>query len=108
TDATILLSKKINDMQSYILGVLEEHDPENDWMVRAVLRRCVPRLLLVHCGLDKIVENTPEAYLNAMVATWIADEFVYSNGLQTSEFGFFQFMRSLEEKSEGEVTPSTM
>ncbi|EER00582.1 hypothetical protein Pmar_PMAR007269, partial [Perkinsus marinus ATCC 50983] len=55
-----------------------------------------------------IVENTPEAYLNAMVATWIADEFVYSNGLQTSEFGFFQFMRSLEEKSEGEVTPSTM
>ncbi|KAF4706704.1 hypothetical protein FOZ63_005230, partial [Perkinsus olseni] len=34
--------------------------------------------------------------------------FVYANGLQTSEFAFFQFMRSLEDESKGEVTPSTI
>lgn len=107
-DATQLLSKKINSLKEYTMKVFSEKNPENDWLVRAVLRRAIPRLLLVHCGIDKILGRVPEAYILAVCATWIANTFVYKYGLEASEFAFYQFMHSLEENAQGETTPTTM
>ncbi len=97
------VSKRINALKDYVMGVLTEPASWErlEWLVRAVLSRCIPSLLLDHCGgVQQCLERVPRPYVVAMVAAWLAKTFVYRNfGEESSEFAFYEFMRDLEGKA---------
>lgn len=91
-ELTKILSQKINSLSDYISGVLDMNSP----LARKILRRALPNILLNQCGFDAIIKRVPQNYLRAVAATWVASRYIYKNGLEASEFSFYQFMRTVE------------
>jgi len=102
TDLTRLLSLKINQMCDSI----EEHlsaamsEDERNRLVRFVLQRAVPLLIIERIGVDGILAQVPKNYVFAVVGSWIASRFVYRHGIHASEVSFFCFMRSLLDEQD--------
>jgi len=95
-EATHMLSSHINQMQDNI----KEHmvimsKEERDQLVRNVMIRAVPQILVQRMGLDKILETVPSNYVDAVVGAWVASRYVYRYGINANEVSFFFFMRSL-------------
>jgi hypothetical protein len=65
-------------------------------LARKILHRALPNILLNQCGFDNIINRVPQNYLRAVAATWVASRYIYKNGIEASEFSFYQFMRTLE------------
>mmetsp|Transcript_18850 Transcript_18850/g.37003 ORF Transcript_18850/g.37003 Transcript_18850/m.37003 type:complete len:1169 (-) Transcript_18850:196-3702(-) len=97
TDLTRLLSLKINQMCDTIEDNLTTSmtEEERGRLVRFVLRRAVPPLIIERLGVDGVLDQVPKNYIFAIVGSWIASRFVYRHGIHASEVSFFFFMRSL-------------
>ena len=91
-ELTKILSQKINSLSDYISDVLDMNSP----LARKILRRALPNILLSQCGFESIIKRVPQNYLRAVAATWVASRYIYKNGVEASEFTFYQFMRSVE------------
>lgn len=91
-ELTKIISQKINSLSDYISGVLDMSSP----LARKILHRALPNILLHKCGFDSIFNRVPQNYLRAVAATWVASRYIYKNGIEASEFSFYQFMRNLE------------
>merc|ERR1712150_116787 len=97
------LSIKINQMSDSIQDQLRSGmtEKEKSQLIRTVLQKSVPPVLLKHLGVEGILARVPENYIGAMVAAWVAAHFVYKYGISASEVSFFFFMRTLV----GEAAP---
>jgi glutamate dehydrogenase len=95
TSATVTdeVSEKINKLRDTIFTELLENPDEV--LLEKTLRRAVPPVLLAHAGYEALMTNTPRQYLLAICATHLASQYVYTVGLDASEFRFYQFMRNL-------------
>lgn len=87
------LSAKINFLTDTIFADLDEAN--DSVIIQKALRRAIPPSLLQHVGFDKIWENTPRNYLIAMVATYLASKYVYENGMDASEFKFYNYIKGI-------------
>jgi len=94
---TKTLSVKINQMCDSI----QEHfrsgmsADEKAKLIRAVLSKGVPPVLLARLGAEGVLQRVPENYVGALVGAWVASHFVYQYGMDVSEVSFFFFLRSL-------------
>ncbi|CAI6335193.1 unnamed protein product [Periconia digitata] len=59
---------------------------------QSVLGEALPNLLLEQIGLDKLMERVPDNYLRAIFGSYLASRFVYTYGINASQFAFFDFM----------------
>jgi len=105
-EATRRLSGKINQMQdsiqvNFAAAMSEE---ERDQLVRTVLAKAVPPLIIQHIGVDGVLSRVPSNYVGAIVGAWVASHFVYLHGMNASEVAFFCFMRSLLTESDNAGT----
>lgn len=108
-EATKLISGKITRMQDSIMETLKDMtDEERSVLIRTVLERAVPPLMVNHLGVSGILERVPPNYISAVVAAWIASRFVYREGVNTSEVSFFFFLRTLLDGSESSTQDATM
>lgn len=71
---------------------------ENSALRRHVLSEAMPKLLLDLVGLDKLMERIPMEYLRAIFGSYLASRFVYTYGIQPTQFAFFEFMSRYYEK----------
>jgi len=96
-EATRRLSSKINQMcdsiQENFSSVMSED--ERKQLVRTVLLRAVPPLMIQRIGIEGVLKRVPPNYVGAIVGAWVASRFVYQHGINASEVSFFSFMRSL-------------
>jgi glutamate dehydrogenase len=95
TSATVTdqVSEKINKLRDTIFAELMENPDEV--LFEKTIKRAVPPVLLAHAGYEALTTNTPRQYLLAICATHLASQYVYTVGLDASEFRFYQFMRNL-------------
>lgn len=87
-DASRKLSQEITLLQDHIAEA-----ELTDELIHAVLPLALPKLLVDHCGMDRLLARLPPAYVKATVAYWLASKYVYEHGvLRSSSFAFHSFM----------------
>jgi len=85
-----ILSNKINDLNEQLVrSVLWK----NDKLKHRVILESVPPCLIQLIGEEQFFQHVPENYLQAIFGAHLAAEFVYTYGLQTSEFAFLEFLQ---------------
>jgi hypothetical protein len=89
-ELTKIVSAKINAIQDSAMQNLDLGSPLFD----QILDLALPAMLRQHCGVAKIKQNVPGAYLKAVVGSWLASHYVYEEGVMSNEFNFFKFMQS--------------
>ncbi|CAJ1424281.1 unnamed protein product [Effrenium voratum] len=95
-DATRMVSSKITRMQDTIMDKFQDMDAlERDQLIRGVLARAIPPLILQKLGVEGILKNVPSNYISAIVGAWVASRFVYKYGISASEVSFFFFLKGL-------------
>jgi glutamate dehydrogenase len=95
-DATSRLSCQINVMTDSIHKQFSQMSEEDrDQLIRSVLVKAVPPLMIQRLGVSGIVDRVPQNYVRSIVAAWIASRYVYQHGINASEVSFFFFMNSL-------------
>jgi len=94
-DATDRLSAKINFLTDTIFSDLCAL--KDKAIIEKVLRQAIPAKFLKHVGFQQIWENTPRNYLMAIVATNLASKYVYENGMDASEFKFYNYLKGISE-----------
>jgi len=92
-ESTDRLSAKINFLTDTIFRDLSETDDEI--VIEKVLRMVIPKTLIDKVGFEGIWKNTPRNYLMAMVATNLAAKYVYDNGMEASEFKFYNYLKNI-------------
>jgi len=89
------LSAKINDLATSIRSspLLFDDLP----LRRLVLSRACPPLIVKFVGgVDELVKRVPDAYTRWIFAAFLASDYVYSCGLNTTEFTFMTYINSLK------------
>lgn len=89
TDA---VSDKINNLNDYIQKSALWQSAE---LRNVVLMKAIPKRLTEKLGLKTIIDNVPDAYLQAVFGAYLASRYVYKHGLdaEAAEFAFFEFMQ---------------
>lgn len=87
---TETVSDKINDLNDFIR---ESHLWDNVPLRKKILKEALPKSLTDLCGLGKVMERVPEAYLRATFSAHLASRYVYVMGPESHEFAFFEFMQ---------------
>jgi len=94
--ATKMISGKINHLQDGIMAQCSRMTAsDRDQLIRFVLQRAVPPVMVHHLGVEGILQRVPSNYVEAIVGAWVASRFVYSQGVDASEVSFFFFLQSL-------------
>lgn len=84
------VSDKINTLNDMIQTSSLWDKPE---LRQKVLLKALPQLLIDKVGgLDTLLQRVPESYIRAIFGAYLASRYVYSCGLNASEFAFFEFM----------------
>jgi len=65
----------------------------NEDLRNKVLRAAVPKTLQKAVTVDQLQERLPETYLRALFASYLSSRFVYSYGMDTSEFALFEYVQ---------------
>jgi len=89
------LSLKINDLATSIRSspLLFDDLP----LRKLVLSRAVPPLLVKFVGgVEQLVKRVPDAYTRWIFAAYLASDYVYSCGLNTTEFTFMTYVNELK------------
>jgi glutamate dehydrogenase len=92
-ESTDRLSGKINFLTDTIFRDLSTSGDKT--LIEKVLKQSIPPSLLNHVGFENIWKNTPRNYLIAMVATNLAAKYVYENGMDASEFKFYNYLKRI-------------
>lgn len=85
------VSRKINDITD---AVFNSDLPANTKLRENIITEYTPRPLLELIGLENILKRVPENYLNAIVASKVATNFVYKYGMESNEIDFFNYLRN--------------
>jgi hypothetical protein len=85
------VSRKINDITD---AVFNSDLPANTKLRENIIIEYTPRPLLELIGLENILKRVPENYLNAIVASKVATNFVYKYGMESNEIDFFNYLRN--------------
>jgi glutamate dehydrogenase len=93
------LSEKINEIKTFIQGSSLHSDQV---LFRYIVKTYVPATILGLVSLDDVMARVPASYLVAILAIYIASDFVYSTGLSANEFSFFQYMHKLHKLAEAD------
>ena len=91
-----LVSGKINQITDAIRVSAMAGDPE---LRRMVLLEYIPRPLVDFLGIDTVLKRVPDAYIQAIVATKMATDFVYAHGLEANEVDFANYVDGLKGKA---------
>jgi glutamate dehydrogenase len=91
THLTNSVSKKINDITD---AVFKSDLPENPKLRENIITEYTPKPLLELIGLESILKRVPENYLNAIVASKVATNFVYTYGMESNEIDFYNYLRN--------------
>ena len=86
-----LVSEKINRLND---DIFSSSLWNNVSLRERVISAAVPPTLIRQLGKDTVLSRVPSAYLQAIFGAHLAASFVYSHGLNSGEFGFFEFMQS--------------
>jgi len=98
-EATRLLSMKINQITDSVQIAMGSMPTDSkDQLVKFVLNKALPPLIVSHLGIEGLLANVPANYIAAIVGAWIGSRFVYNHGIDGSEVAFFLFMSSLVDK----------
>ncbi len=84
------ISRKINDITD---AIFHSDLPANTGLRENIITAYTPKPLLNLIGLDNILKRVPENYLNAIVATKVATNFVYKFGMESNEIDFYNYLR---------------
>jgi glutamate dehydrogenase len=95
-EATDQLSNKINFLTDTINNDLNETGDKA--VINKVLQMVIPKSLIKKVGFESIWRNTPRNYLMAMVATNLASKYVYENGMEASEFKFYNYLKGISQQ----------
>lgn len=89
---TDLISEKINRIKDAIAasGLFE-----NKVLVKRVIAKGVPPVLVEKVGVDRILKRVPEAYLKALFASGLAGHYIYKYGLDANEINFYEFLKEV-------------
>ena len=90
------VSNKINTLNDFIAA---SNLWDNKVLRRVVLAEAIPRKLQDLVGLDKLLEQTPEAYIRAIFSAYLASRYVYRFGIDANEFAFFDFMSTYTKRA---------
>ena len=85
------VSRKINDMTD---AVFNSDLPANTQLREKIIAAYTPKALLELVGLENILKRVPENYLNAIVASKVATNFVYTHGMESNEIDFYNYLRN--------------
>jgi glutamate dehydrogenase len=92
THLTNNISNRINAITD---AVVSSNLPDNPKLRRQVVGQYVPRSLRELIGTDRILKRVPQNYLRWVIASRMATNFVYQNGLETDEVAFHNYVASL-------------
>jgi len=92
TTLTNLISERINSITDAVVGSNLAKDKK---LRDKVIQAYTPKPLLELVGFEKLINRVPENYLNAIFATKVATDFVYTFGLDSTEVDFFNYLNSL-------------
>jgi glutamate dehydrogenase len=84
------VSRRINDITD---AIFNSDLPANTKLRENIITEYTPKTLLELIGLESILERVPENYLNAIVASKVATNFVYKYGMESNEIDFFNYLR---------------
>ena len=65
---------------------------------KKVLSLGMPKPLVDHVGLDKLIDRLPEQYAKSIFSSYVASRFLYSFGVRGSKVNFLQFFTSLAQR----------
>lgn len=85
------LSRKIVEIRGFIY---ESSMFEDKKFVRYVLDCYAPKTLKDAVSVDEMMKRVPENYQRAICSIWLASNYVYTKGIDSNEFDFYEFMRS--------------
>ena len=87
------LSDKINQLTK---AIAESTLYSNLELREKVMTSAIPQQLqeLVPGGLSTILSRLPENYTKAVFSTYLASRFVYTEGLRSGDFAFYEFMEA--------------
>jgi len=88
------LSTKINGLADMIGAEID--DVADMDLIRKVLRRCIPSLLLQRYGVDYVARALPRNYMHAAVAAYLAATYVYECGFGATEYAFHKFLLKIQ------------
>ncbi|MDP2915580.1 MAG: NAD-glutamate dehydrogenase [Candidatus Aminicenantes bacterium] len=89
---TDVVSEKINQIKDAIAasGLFT-----SKVLVKKVIAKGAPPVLVEKIGVDKILKRLPEAYQKALFASRLAGAYVYKHGLDADEIDFFEFIKGI-------------
>jgi glutamate dehydrogenase len=67
---------------------------DNEALRTKVLSTYCPKVLLDLAGLDNVIQRVPINYLKAIFSAFLASRFVYTYGLDTSPFAFYEYVNT--------------
>jgi glutamate dehydrogenase len=85
------VSRKINNITDAIFC---SDLPKNTKLRENIITEYTPKPLLKLIGLENILKRVPENYLNAIVASKVATNFVYKYGMESNEIDFYNYLRN--------------
>jgi glutamate dehydrogenase len=77
-----------------ILAIFNSDLPANTKPREKIITEYTPKPLLELIGLENILKRVPENYLNAIVASKVARNFVYTYGMESNEIDFYNYLRN--------------
>ena len=89
TNLTNRLSKKINDITD---AMFKSELPAQEKLREKIITEYVPRPLLDLVGVENILNRVPAPYLDAIVASKVATNYIYRHGLDSNEIDFFNYL----------------
>lgn len=89
THLTNRLSKKINDITD---AVIKSELPAQRWLREKIITEYVPKPLLDLVGAETILKRVPAPYLDAIVASKVATNYIYRHGMDSNEIDFFNYL----------------
>lgn len=90
------LSRKIVDIRSFILRSNLFDDKK---IMRYILDQYTPKTIKTVVTLDEIMTRVPESYQKAICSVWLASNYVYTYGIDSNEFDFYEFMQEHRSKA---------
>jgi len=88
------VSRKINELNDTIQA---SNLFDNTTIREIVLKAALPPTLLEKVRIEDVLKRVPENYTKAIFGAYLSATFIYSRGLSSNEFSFFDFMRTLME-----------
>ena len=93
THLTNMISNRINSITDSVYNSDLVKDKK---FKEVVVSRYTPASLLNLVGIDKILKRVPGNYLNAIVATKVATDFVYNYGLDADVVDFYNYLSGIK------------